>query len=75
MALIGGIAAVGAVLGGVAGGGKGAVIGAAAGAGAGTATAAATGKQEIVLRAETPLSVRRGRQRCKIAGGGLSTSS
>ena len=53
--LIGGIAAVGAVLGGVAGGGKGAVIGAAAGAGVGTATAAATGKQEIVLRAETPL--------------------
>jgi hypothetical protein len=55
VALIGGIAAVGAVLGGVAGGGKGAVIGATAGAGAGTATAAATGKQEIVLRAETPL--------------------
>ena len=56
VALIGGIAAVGAVLGGVAGGGKGAVIGAAAGAGAGTATAAATGKNEIVLRAETPLT-------------------
>ncbi len=31
------------------------MIGAAAGAGAGTATAAATGKQEIVLCAETPL--------------------
>ena len=56
VALIGGIAAVGAVLGGVAGGGKGAVIGAAAGAGAGTATAAATGEEEIVLRAETPLT-------------------
>ena len=56
VALIGGIAAVGAVLGGVADGGKGAVIGATAGAGAGTATAAATGKQEIVLRAETPLT-------------------
>jgi hypothetical protein len=56
VALIGGIAAVGAILGGAAGGGKGAVIGAAAGAGAGTATAAATGKQEIVLRAETPLT-------------------
>ena len=56
VALIGGIAAVGAILGGVAGGGKGAVIGAAAGAGAGTATAAATGKNEIVLRAETPLT-------------------
>ena len=47
---------MGAVLGGIAGGGKGALIGAAAGAGAGTATAAATGKQEIVLRAETPLT-------------------
>jgi len=56
VALIGGIAAVGAVLGGAAGGGKGAAIGAAAGAGAGTAAAAATGKQEIVLRAETPLT-------------------
>ena len=56
VALIGGVAAVGAVLGGIAGGGKGAVIGAAAGAGAGTVTAAATGKQEIVLRAETPLT-------------------
>ncbi|HYL61981.1 MAG TPA: DUF3300 domain-containing protein [Candidatus Methylomirabilis sp.] len=55
-ALIGGTATLGAILGGIAGGGKGAVIGAAAGAGAGTATAAATGKQEIVLRAETPLT-------------------
>jgi hypothetical protein len=52
-ALIGGIAAVGAVLGGIANGGKGALIGAAAGATAGTAAAAATGKQEIVLPAET----------------------
>lgn len=56
VALIGGVAAVGAVLGGIAGGGKGALIGTAVGAGAGTATAAATGKQEIVLRAETPLT-------------------
>ena len=55
-ALIGGTATLGAILGGIAGGGKGAVIGAAAGAGAGTATAAATGKQEIVLRAETPFT-------------------
>jgi uncharacterized membrane protein len=54
--LILGGAAAGAVLGGIAGGGKGAVIGTAAGAGAGTLTAAATGKQEIVLRAETPLN-------------------
>jgi len=49
IALIGGGATVGAILGGIA-------IGAAAGAGAGTATAAATGKQEIVLQAETPLA-------------------
>ena len=52
-ALIGGIAAVGAVLGGIANGGKGALIGAAAGATAGTVTAAATGKQEVVLPAES----------------------
>lgn len=56
VALIGGGAAAGAILGAIAGGGKGAVIGTAAGAGAGTLTAAATGKQEIVLRAETPLN-------------------
>jgi hypothetical protein len=56
VALIGGGAAAGAILGGIAGGGKGAVIGAAAGAGAGTLTAAATGKHEIVLRAETLLN-------------------
>jgi hypothetical protein len=55
-ALIGGGGVAGAIIGGIAGGGKGAVIGAAAGAGAGTLTAAATGKQEIVLRAETPLN-------------------
>jgi hypothetical protein len=56
VALIGGGAAVGAILGSIAGGGKGAAIGTAVGAGAGTATAAATGKQEIVLAAETPLT-------------------
>ena len=56
VALIGGGAAAGAILGGIAGGGKGAVIGTAAGAGAGTLTAAATGKKEIVLRAETPIT-------------------
>jgi hypothetical protein len=55
VALIGGSAAAGAILGAIAGGAKGAVIGTAAGAGAGTVTAAATGKQEIVLPAETPL--------------------
>ena len=56
VALIGGGATVGAILGGIAGGGKGALIGTAVGAGAGTATAAATGKQEIVLPAETQLA-------------------
>ncbi len=54
--LIGGGAGVGALIGGIAGGGKGAAIGAAAGAGAGTATAAATGKKDIAIPAETPLS-------------------
>jgi len=56
VALIGGGAGAGAILGAVAGGGKGAAIGAAAGAGAGTATAYLTGKQEIVLPSETVLT-------------------
>jgi hypothetical protein len=54
--LIGGGAGLGAALGAVAGGGKGALIGAGAGAGAGTAGAAATGKEDVVLPAETPLT-------------------
>ncbi len=58
LALIGGGAGVGAIIGGVAGGGKGALIGSAVGAGAGTAGAAATGKKDIQLPAETPLSFR-----------------
>jgi hypothetical protein len=53
VALIGGGAAVGTVLGAIAGGGKGAAIGTAVGAGAGTGTAYMTGKQEIVLPRET----------------------
>jgi hypothetical protein len=56
--LMGGGAGVGALIGGLAGGGKGALIGAAAGAGAGTAGAAATGKKDISLPAETPLTFR-----------------
>jgi hypothetical protein len=55
VALVGGGAGAGAVVGGLAGGKKGAAIGAAVGAGAGTATAYLTGKQEIVLPAETAL--------------------
>lgn len=56
IALIGGGAGAGALIGGVAGGGKGALIGSAVGAGAGTATAAATGKKEFAIPAETPLT-------------------
>lgn len=56
--LIGGGAGVGALIGGIAGHGKGALIGGAAGAGAGTAAAAATGKKDIVIPAETPLTFR-----------------
>ncbi|HVB33910.1 MAG TPA: hypothetical protein VNJ52_05985 [Patescibacteria group bacterium] len=55
---IGGGSAVGAIIGGIAGGGKGAVIGAAAGAGAGTAGAALTGEKNIALPAEASLAFR-----------------
>lgn len=55
---IGGGAAAGALIGGLAGGGKGALIGSAAGAGAGTAGAAVTGKKDITIPAETRLSFR-----------------
>jgi hypothetical protein len=58
LAYIGGGAAGGALIGGLAGGGKGALIGSAIGAGAGTAGAAATGKKDIAIPAETPLSFR-----------------
>ena len=53
---IGGGAAAGALIGGLAGGGKGALIGTAAGAGAGTGLAAATGKEEAVIHAETAIT-------------------
>jgi len=53
---IGGGAALGALIGGIAGGGKGAAIGAGAGGAAGTGVAAATGKQEAVIPAEKTLS-------------------
>jgi hypothetical protein len=49
---IGGGAAAGAIIGGIAGGGKGAAIGTVAGAGAGTAGAAATGKKDIEYPSE-----------------------
>jgi len=53
---IGGGAAAGALIGGVAGGGKGALIGTAVGAGAGTGVAAATGKEEAIIHAETAIT-------------------
>ena len=53
---IGGGAAAGALIGGLAGGGKGALIGTAVGAGAGTGVAVATGKEEAVLPAETAMT-------------------
>jgi hypothetical protein len=53
---IGGGTAVGALIGGLAGGGKGAAIGAGAGAAAGTGVAAATGKEEAIIPAEKALS-------------------
>jgi hypothetical protein len=53
---IGGGAAAGALIGGLAGGGKGALIGTAAGAGAGTGVAAATGKEEASVPAEAALT-------------------
>lgn len=55
---IGGGSALGALIGGIAGGGKGAAIGAAAGGGAGTAGAAATGKKDITLPSESHVTFR-----------------
>lgn len=54
--IAGGGTAVGALIGGLAGGGKGAAIGAIAGAGAGGAGAAFTGNKDIVLPAESALT-------------------
>ena len=56
--LIGGGAGLGALIGGLAGGGKGAAIGAVSGAGAGTAGSAFTGNKEIVLPAESAVAFR-----------------
>jgi hypothetical protein len=54
--LAGGGAALGALIGGLAGGGKGAGIGGLAGGGAGAGGAAFTGNKDIVLPAESALS-------------------
>jgi hypothetical protein len=53
---IGGGAALGAIIGGIAGGGKGAAIGTIAGAGAGTGAAAATGKKPALVDPEAVLT-------------------
>ncbi|MBV8896462.1 MAG: hypothetical protein JO051_08115 [Acidobacteriaceae bacterium] len=54
--VIGGTAALGAIIGAIAGGGKGAAIGAGAGAGAGTAAEIATSGQKVKVPAETRLT-------------------
>ncbi len=51
--MIGGGAGLGALIGGLAGGGKGALIGGLAGAGAGTAGAAYTGNKDVVIPSES----------------------
>ncbi len=53
---IGGGAALGAIIGAIAGGGKGAAIGAGAGGAAGAGAAAATGKRAAVVKPETVLT-------------------
>jgi len=57
-ALIGGGASSGILIGALAGGGGGALIGGPIGAGAGTAVALLTGKKDIRLPAESPLTFR-----------------
>jgi len=56
LAWIGGSAAGGAAIGAIAAGGKGALIGGPVGAGVGTTVAYLTGKKDIRLPAETPLT-------------------
>ncbi len=57
-AFIGGGTGLGALIGGLAGGGKGALIGGLAGAGAGTVGAGATGNRDLVIPAESVLRFR-----------------
>ncbi len=56
LAIIGGGSGVGAAIGAIAGGGVGALVGAGAGAAAGTTGAYVSGKKNVRLPAETPLS-------------------
>lgn len=55
---IGGGAGIGALIGGLAGGGKGALIGGLAGAGGGTAAGAYTGSRDVVIPSESLVSFR-----------------
>jgi len=57
-ALVGGGAGLGAIIGGLAGGGKGALIGGLAGAGAGGAGAAYTGSHDVVIPSESLVTFR-----------------
>jgi hypothetical protein len=57
-AKIGGGAVGGAILGAILGGAKGAAIGATAGAGGGVAAVEAGGRQDVTLRAGSPMTVR-----------------
>ena len=54
--MAGGGAALGGIIGGLAGGGKGALIGGLIGAGAGTAGAAFTGNKDVVIPSESTIS-------------------
>lgn len=54
----GGGAGLGAIIGGIAGGGKGALIGGLSGAGAGTAAGAFTGSRDVVIPSETVITFR-----------------
>ena len=58
LAMIGGGAGAGALIGGIAGGGKGALVGSMIGAAGGTGTAYATGNKDVALSAERRLTFR-----------------
>ena len=55
---IGGGAGIGALIGGIAGGGKGALIGGLSGAGAGTVAGAYTGNRDVVISSESVVTFR-----------------